>query len=249
MAEKQHYLKLGENLREYIPDSIGHVDWRRRVFADITENGTCLTIEPLPPTRTGLPRIGLCGDDCFCEAGIDRTRPDSIFVYRLVAADDHEHRTPPQRYSGQFHLLADHQGAPNLDSVAHLFPVRERAAPLSLGDELRSTLMSVPGRGHGLRRPGGDSIQQARPAERGQHPRQDRPRKSPLLKSPRLPSDHRQPNPETRKQPKSRLSSRHCATARPGSGRQRDHARQVFQVSTPPGSHSRPYARIRLDGP
>ena len=92
MALPRHYIKLLPNLKEYaLSAAPGIQNWQDGVFNDITEKGTKLTVEPLESNKFG-ERIGLCGDFYYCEAGIDREREDSIYIFKIESANHRKRR-------------------------------------------------------------------------------------------------------------------------------------------------------------
>ena len=105
-----HYLRLNANLEEYALNVDRTVDhWQEAVFNDITEGGSKLTIEALPPNEQG-DRLGLCGDKYYCEAARDRGREDCLFVFKVADANRRQPKTVPRSYPAQVYLLTSMNG-------------------------------------------------------------------------------------------------------------------------------------------
>ena len=85
------------------------------VFDDITERGSCLTVERRLPPNEGRARVELYGDRFYCQAGEDNARPDTLFVFRVENVQRHQHHSVPTRYEAGFELWFD--GASPCDSV------------------------------------------------------------------------------------------------------------------------------------
>jgi len=116
----RHYLRISPGLQEYVLHIDPAVrDWEQDVFKDITEDGSLLVLEALSPNDQG-ERIGLCGDKYYCEAGRDREREDSLFVYKVEATARRQLRTVPRRYPAQLYLL-ELRFAPRLDPTNDLW--------------------------------------------------------------------------------------------------------------------------------
>jgi hypothetical protein len=64
--------------------------------------------------------MGLCGDKYYCEAGHDRERDDSLFVYKVESAARRPPKAIPHRYPAALYLL-DLRIAARLDSTARLW--------------------------------------------------------------------------------------------------------------------------------
>ena len=133
MSTRRHYLKILPYLRDYALQVAHPDDWQKAVFDDITESGKNLTIEHLPPTEYGV-RLGLCGDTYYCEATVDRERPDSIFVFKIDNAARRELKKVPTRYAAEFSLLTSRGGqAVALDSPQELWGIETIAkSPLDI---------------------------------------------------------------------------------------------------------------------
>jgi hypothetical protein len=106
MGKPRHYLKILPNLEHYAKAILSSPeDWQQNLFDDLTEKGTKITYERLDFSE-GRPRIGLCGDTYYCEAGKDTDREgDGLFVYRVENAFRRIPSHPPERYEASFHLL------------------------------------------------------------------------------------------------------------------------------------------------
>jgi len=149
----KHYLKILEWLEPHAKRA--HplpADWVQALFDDLTENGRVITVVRLAPNASG-PRIGLCGEKFFCEAGIDNTREDALFISRVDSAERLP-ETVPNRHPGQFALLGSGRpGTEVLDPVRSLFgdvPVSEPAnSPptrrVKPSTHLRRALADAPG--------------------------------------------------------------------------------------------------------
>lgn len=127
VAERRldHYLKILDFLEGYLPPDLAGEHWRQELFRDLTEDGRVLTVVPLPANDSG-PRIGLCGDRAFCEAGLDRSRKDTLFLMRVEPADHRLPRTEPKKYEANLSTFALHGSNPQLDPVEQLFGISDR---------------------------------------------------------------------------------------------------------------------------
>jgi Protein kinase domain len=129
--EVRHYIKILEWIEPFARKvcALPGDDWAKALFDDITANGRMITTIDQPPNAEG-PRIGLCGDTFFCEAVIDKNRPDSIFVSRVEKADDRLPTSIPEKRTGTYFLLGGGRFASEkLDAVAYLFPKAPSAPP------------------------------------------------------------------------------------------------------------------------
>jgi serine/threonine protein kinase len=117
---KSHYLKLSPALKPYaFKIDPTPMDWEQDIFQDITENGTVLIVERLPPSERGQ-RVGLCGDKYYCEAGPNSERNDSLFVFKIESANRRRPRSVPHRYPAKISRL-EIRSAPGRDSISHLW--------------------------------------------------------------------------------------------------------------------------------
>lgn len=125
----RHYIKLRSSLEDLVRQiDPGVNDWEAEVIRDITENGTLLVIETLQPTDQG-PRVGLCGDKFYCEAGPDRDRNDCVFVFRVLDAAQRTPRSIPRRYSAQIHRF-EGRYSKELDSTEEIWEVSPKGGTL-----------------------------------------------------------------------------------------------------------------------
>src|SRR5688500_13108294 len=93
-----HYVKVLGHLREWaVRVAGGSHEWQADLFADLTDGGRQIAWLPLADNREG-GRIGLSGNRYFCEAGVDQEREDTLYVFRVVAADRRPLRQVPARY-------------------------------------------------------------------------------------------------------------------------------------------------------
>ena len=118
VPSQSHYLKLLPTLEPYVRAVVGDVsDWQQALFDDLTENGTQITYEPLPP-KEGGPRIGISGDRFYSEAGRDARREgDSLFVFRVEPATRRFLSRVPLHHSAAFLLLTTQANVPLLDPL------------------------------------------------------------------------------------------------------------------------------------
>ena len=117
----RHFIKVLNYLEPHARSVVDVPDWSGRLFSDLTEGGDCLSVVQLTPNEYG-PRIGLCGDHFFCEAGLDRDREDCLFISRIESADVRMPRQVPQKIHAEFRLLSgDEFASEDLDSVRPLF--------------------------------------------------------------------------------------------------------------------------------
>jgi serine/threonine protein kinase len=115
-----HYLKLSPALRDYAAKVDSSITaWDEDIFQDVTENGTMLVIEKLPPSERGA-RVGLCGDKYYCEAAPDNGRNDCLFVYKVESANRRQPRSIPRRYPALVSRL-ESRSAPGRDSTNALW--------------------------------------------------------------------------------------------------------------------------------
>ena len=153
---KRAYITFNEELAKYLPSAFcKSADWRQAVFDDLTENGRQLYVEFLP-SGDGRPRIGLSGDHCYCEAGPDNRRSDSLFVFRIEPAKNCP--SVPRKIVGDFRLLEGRMSE-QLEPVADLFdhepekdePTKAPAAP-AYGAEIVGPMKDVIRQNAGLLR-------------------------------------------------------------------------------------------------
>jgi Protein kinase domain/AAA domain len=118
MELQSHYMKLLPMLEQYVRAVIGAVpDWQQVLFDDLTENGTRISYESLP-LREGGPRVGISGNQFYCEAGRDTRREgDSLFVFRVEPATRRFLSRVPTHHSATFRILTTHLNAPILDPL------------------------------------------------------------------------------------------------------------------------------------
>src|SRR5262245_26325739 len=117
----RYYINILPWLRPYVTKiaPMGE-DWARQLFNDISDRGKTLLIVELPPSARGS-RIGLCGERFFCEGGIDRERPDSLFIHHVETAESRLPRQIPKAIQGEFHLLtSQNEKPPAFDSIQAL---------------------------------------------------------------------------------------------------------------------------------
>jgi tRNA A-37 threonylcarbamoyl transferase component Bud32 len=141
-----HYIKILDWVEPYartvapLPPN-----WAQALFDDLTENGRKLTVVSLPGNERG-PRLGLCGETFFCEAGMDRDRSDTLFISRVESA---AHRLPPsvpKSIGGPYRLMTSGRvQTETLEPVRCLFGlveapawVRADGAALDVGERSRS---------------------------------------------------------------------------------------------------------------
>lgn len=117
----RHYIKLIDRLQPWARKvQTGFVKWQEAIFNDITGSGQELRIFPV--SKGERPAIGICGDVYYCEAGMDRDRKDTLFVYLVESADAHLPSQVPRSYKGEFHLTTQGEWAfEALDSVVPIF--------------------------------------------------------------------------------------------------------------------------------
>lgn len=126
MGNPRHYLTILDWIEPFARrNGAVSADWAVEVFNDITERGTALTYISLAPNDRG-PRIGLCGDRFFVEAGRDSERPggadrtDGFFISKVLPAL--AQNSAPSRYLADIRLLRFRDRfAPPLDPIGSLF--------------------------------------------------------------------------------------------------------------------------------
>ncbi|MEZ5285562.1 MAG: hypothetical protein R2712_12320 [Vicinamibacterales bacterium] len=114
----RHYIKVPEFVRDYFPGG-APANWREAIVADATDDGTRLTVEPLPANDRG-PRIAVHGDRFYYWFGRDAFRSDTLFVMRMELA-----RTPRQQPTHHFAQFERWPGGnpAGADSVDGLFGI------------------------------------------------------------------------------------------------------------------------------
>ncbi len=135
VPSQSHYLKLLPMLEPYVRAVIGDVpDWQKTLFDDLTDNGTRITYEPLPP-KEGVPRIGISGDRFYSEAGFDARREgDSLFVFRVEPATRRFLSRVPSHHNATFLILTTQANAPILDPLPKgMLEIPERTGSELLG--------------------------------------------------------------------------------------------------------------------
>jgi hypothetical protein len=133
-SAQSHYIKLLPMLEPYVRSVVGNVsDWQQVLFDDLTEKGTRITYEVLPPGEGG-PRIGISGDYFYCEAGRNARREgDSLFVYRVEPANRRFLSRVPTHLSATFLILTTQSNAPLL----HPLPLGMLSSPERSASECR----------------------------------------------------------------------------------------------------------------
>lgn len=120
---KRHYLKIPPTLKSWYP-GVPPEDWRRVVFEDATEKGTCVRILPLLSNHLGA-RASVYGDEFYFEVGRDKTRPDALFVTRIERnAGFRGPRAVPIPIEATFEPWPSGEAA-GLDSVGYIFGLDE----------------------------------------------------------------------------------------------------------------------------
>ena len=116
MAE--YYLKVPHAIRAWYP-GVAPGNWRECIFEDVTEQGSRLVLEHLPPNEEG-ERIALHGDRFFVQVGRDKDRFDALYVIRIEPAENNLPRSTPENVHCRITLWPG--GIPPFkDPVAALF--------------------------------------------------------------------------------------------------------------------------------
>jgi hypothetical protein len=127
--QTMHYIKFSKGvINEARRQQRENGNGQTSVFDDLTRRGTELVYEPLTPNAQG-PRIAIHGARASAEAGIDRDRDDTIFVYRLVPVYGTQSRLIPVR---AHFLLLPAANPPRVEAVRYLFervPAQQQNAP------------------------------------------------------------------------------------------------------------------------
>lgn len=136
LVKRRHYIKIPATIESYFPGGAPS-DWQALAFDDATEAGRKLTALVLPPNEFG-PRVALFGDHYYFEAGIDRRRPDTLFLTRIERAKSPNRL--PKVVECEIRLLPS--GIPPLlDDVTDIFelPAQEIDEPTLSGEATQTT--------------------------------------------------------------------------------------------------------------
>lgn len=146
----RHYIVVPKLLQPFFPGG-APPNWRDVAFDDATERGTSLTIERLAPNDDGV-RVAIYGDRFYFEAGRDKYRNDTLFLFKILRADAMVRRSERRTFGAELVLWKDGTPPP-ADSVAFLFGIADEdaageqaptAVPLSASPLLLSLLEQAP---------------------------------------------------------------------------------------------------------
>lgn len=145
----RHYVRIIDLLKEWTAKISGESKtWAEELFADITEEGKCISYYQVPP-RKDQPNIILCGNIYICEVAPDRSRDDTLFIFRVNDARRRLPTVEPRRYQADFKLIKGTTNAfPYYDTASHLFEVatarREGRNTAPLSSKTREWLCKTP---------------------------------------------------------------------------------------------------------
>ncbi len=125
----QHYLTIGGHARSFAIQMGANPEvWREEVFDDLTESGTCLVYEVLPPGPKGTV-LGLCGARFYAQVCRDEFRDDALFMFRIDSANERKPKTVPKRFPAQFELMPDNRAEALHGEVIPLGELAGEATP------------------------------------------------------------------------------------------------------------------------
>jgi hypothetical protein len=145
MRELRHYITFNPNLEEFaLKAGASDADWQAAIFEDISHSGKSLTFEPLPE-RKGRRRIGLHGKKFYCEANLDRSRDDTLFIFHIQRS--RLQSVSLQEYAARFQLLTPRTPAAVLDPIRDLRcligePAEAQVQPSSPLSEVLSSILA-----------------------------------------------------------------------------------------------------------
>ena len=100
--KQRYYLKIPFSIRSWYPGVIP-ADWREAIWRDVTEHGSALVFEQLPPNDLG-ERLALHGEQFCVQVGRDKDRYDTLYVIRIEPAERSLPRSNPLRVACDIEL-------------------------------------------------------------------------------------------------------------------------------------------------
>jgi serine/threonine protein kinase len=165
----RHYLRINPDVKAFLArqlarDPLPELGWAEIIVADLTEDGSRLSVLPLPSNEHG-PQLEIYGERFFAKTSPDKFRGDTLWVYRVEPGRDASQ--VPIKIQARFDVLSDERRQTLRDSVDPIFahsansapqPEPERVLRLTPSPRLSKLLETLPGQVRSLWRPSSPSI-------------------------------------------------------------------------------------------